>query len=100
MPDYVHLILTPLIDRAEARVIPLPELMRAIKSSSAHFINRQSAVHSTIWQEESFDRVLRRSEKLDEKIAYVLGNPVRKGLVADWREYKWIWYRDNPSQST
>ena len=86
MPDHVHLILTPLIDRAEAPVIPLPELMRAIKSSSAHFINRQSAVHSTIWQEESFDRVLRRSEKLDEKIAYVLGNPVRKGLVADWRE--------------
>jgi hypothetical protein len=27
-----------------------------------------------VWQEESFDRVLRCSEKLDEKVEYVLNN--------------------------
>ncbi len=93
MPDHVHLILTPVLDIARKRIAPLREIMQAIKSSSAHFINRQSGVHETIWQEESFDRVLRCSEKLDEKIAYILNNPVRGGMVTDWRDYRWVWYQ-------
>ncbi len=35
--------------------------------------------------------MLRVSEKLDEKIAYVLDNPVRKGLVHSAEEYRWLW---------
>jgi hypothetical protein len=42
-------------------------------------------------KEESFDRVLRVSEKLDEKIAYILGNPMRKGLANSPEEYRWLW---------
>jgi putative transposase len=97
MPDHVHLILTPLIDTHLLRVVPLPEIMKAIKGSAAHFINRQQKSGGTVWQEESFDRVLRRSEKLDEKIAYILNNPVRWRIVADWREYRWIWYQEAPN---
>jgi REP element-mobilizing transposase RayT len=93
MPDHVHLILTPLVEPSGKRVVPLPEIMKAIKSSSAHVINRQSSIHETIWQEESFDRVLRSSERLDEKMAYILNHPVRGGMVADWREYPWVWYQ-------
>jgi actin-related protein len=47
----------------------------------------------TVWQEESFDRVLRSSESLDAKIEYVLNNPVRKGLVSDWHHYPWLWHQ-------
>jgi hypothetical protein len=35
--------------------------------------------------------VLRVSEKLDEKIAYGLDNPVRKGLVHSAEESRWLW---------
>ena len=35
--------------------------------------------------------MLRVSEKLDEKIDYVLDNPVRKGLVHSAEEYRWLW---------
>jgi putative transposase len=97
MPDHVHLVLTPLTDAHRSRVVPMPEIMKAIKSSAAHLINRQSGHSETIWQEESFDRVLRSSEKLDEKIAYILNNPVRRGLVGDWRQYRWIWYQEAPN---
>jgi hypothetical protein len=38
-----------------------------------------------------FDRVLRVSEKLDEKIAHVLDNPVRKGSVHSAEAYRWLW---------
>jgi putative transposase len=68
----------------------LAGITRAIKGTSAHLINRQLGSLGRVWQEESFDRVLRVSEKLDEKIAYVLDNPVRKGLVHSAEEYRWL----------
>lgn len=98
MPDHVHVILTPSIDESRQLVISLVEIMKAMKGASSHAINHRLGSHATIWQEESFDRVVRSSENLDAKIAYILQNPVRKGLVADWRHYKWIWQvpEDNP----
>jgi REP element-mobilizing transposase RayT len=91
MPDHVHLILTPLVDDRRQTVISLVEIMKAIKGASAHAINRHARHRGAIWQEESFDRIVRSSESLDAKITYILENPVRKALVQDWREYKWIW---------
>jgi REP element-mobilizing transposase RayT len=91
MPDHVHLVLTPLTDPVKREIISLVTIMQAIKGASAHFINRRSGRNELIWQEESFDRVVRSSESLDAKIAYILDNPVRKGLVGDWRDYRWLW---------
>lgn len=65
--------------------------MKAIKGTSAHRINRELGHAGRVWQEESFDRVLRVSEKLDEKIAYIAENPVRKGFVNIPEEYRWLW---------
>jgi REP element-mobilizing transposase RayT len=91
MPDHVHLILTPAILEEEFAVASLIKIMKAIKGASAHLINRALAHRGTVWQEESFDHVLRSSENLDQKIEYVLNNPVRRGIVADWHEYPWVW---------
>jgi putative transposase len=98
MPDHVHLILTPLVDEARRNIISLVEIVKAIKGASAHAINRQGGRRGAIWQEESFDRVVRSSESLDVKIEYILHNPVRKALVEDWRQYRWIWQspKENP----
>jgi len=98
MPDHVHVILTPWTDDTRRTVIPLVEIMKAIKGASAHMINRHAGNHGAIWQEESFDRVVRSSESLDAKVDYILQNPVRKALVQDWREYKWTWQppKENP----
>jgi REP element-mobilizing transposase RayT len=92
MPDHVHIILTPLTDVARALVIPLAEIMKAIKRSSAHAISSRLG-RRTIWQEESFDHVLRSSDSLDAKVQYILENPVRRGLVSDWKQYPWVWCR-------
>jgi putative transposase len=45
----------------------------------------------TVWQQESFDRALRREEDVDQKIDYMLENPVRAGLVRNPLDYPWIW---------
>jgi REP element-mobilizing transposase RayT len=99
MPDHVHMILTPLVDERNNPLFSLTEITRAIKSASAHIINRQLGRQGHVWQEESFDHVLRSSENLDAKVIYILQNPVRKRLVNDWREYRWTWQRSKPDES-
>jgi REP element-mobilizing transposase RayT len=93
MPDHVHLIFTPLINVEKREFYSLAEIMGAIKGASAQLINSQLDRTGRVWQTESFDRVLRSSESLDAKIAYILNNPVRQGLVDDWTHYPWIWAR-------
>ena len=91
MPDHAHLILTPLLDIEGQRICRLHEIMRGIKSHSARRINEQLGQTGRIWQEESFDHVLRCSESLDAKVAYILANPVRAGLAMIPEEYPWSW---------
>ena len=72
--------------------------LKAIKGASSHLINRRLRTHDTIWQEESFDHVLRSSESLDAKIDYIMQNPVRAGLVNVASEYPGSWRKpiENP----
>jgi REP element-mobilizing transposase RayT len=57
MPDHVHLILTPLA--GENGPFSIPVIMHAIKSESAHRINKALNRRGKVWQDESFDHVLR-----------------------------------------
>jgi len=93
MPDHAHLILTPLTDVPRARMFSLHEILQAIKSYSARRINEQLGRGGQVWQRESFDHVLRCSESLDAKAAYVLANPVRARLVNLPEEYLWKWHK-------
>ncbi|MFZ0287067.1 MAG: transposase [Terriglobales bacterium] len=89
MPDHAHLIFTPLA--ANLVTCSLAEITKAIKGASSHLINRKLGRRGRVWQEESFDRVLRGSERLREKIEYVVNNPVRAGIVGRAGDYRWLW---------
>ena len=39
------------------------------------------------WQKDFYDHVIRKHESVKTQVRYVLDNPVRKGLVANWLEY-------------
>jgi REP element-mobilizing transposase RayT len=58
MPDHVHLLLTPLRD-LDGNLYSLIEILQGIKSASAHSLNRSLGRSGPVWQEESFDHVLR-----------------------------------------
>jgi REP element-mobilizing transposase RayT len=66
MPDHVHLVFTPLAD--ENGPFSVAEIMQAIKSASAHRINQALRRRGYVWQQESFDRVLRREESIEMKL--------------------------------
>lgn len=97
MPDHVHLVLTPLVDTSNSSIFSLHKILRSTKSFAARRINTRLGTQK-LWQEESFDRVLRSSESFDAKLAYILANPVRKGLVTIPEDYRWLWRRpiDDP----
>lgn len=90
MPDHVHLLLTPLRD-ATGMAFSLVEILQAIKGASAHSVNRALKRSGPVWQEESFDHVLRSNESFDEKLEYIRQNPVHSGLVEKPTDYPWLW---------
>jgi REP element-mobilizing transposase RayT len=90
MPDHVHLLFTAMRD-AEGWTFTLPEILKAIKGTSARSINKLIGRNGPVWQDESFDHVLRGNESLRETIEYIRQNPVRKGLVQKPEEYPWLW---------
>ncbi len=59
MPDHAHMILTPLIDTERGEIFSLTRITQTIKSASARAINQKLIRTGAVWQEESFDHVLR-----------------------------------------
>jgi REP-associated tyrosine transposase len=90
MPDHVHLLFTPLRDE-DGWPYPLHKVLTMIKGTSARDINKLLGGAGPVWQDESFDHVLRSEERLREKADYIRMNPVRKGLVQTPEEYRWLW---------
>ena len=89
MPDHVHMVLCP-NDGVE-----LSRVLKGIKGKSARAINRERGSSGTIWQSESFDRIIRDDSELLEKLNYILDNPVRAGLTTDpWQYEGWFFNFD------
>ena len=86
MHDHVHLVVQPHESATLARILD------RIKGASAHRVNRLFRRTGSIWQRESFDRMVRSEESLRKKREYVFANPVRAGLVGRAEEYPWVWF--------
>jgi len=90
MPDHVHLLLLPLRDE-KSWPYSLPTILKLLKGTSARGVNKLSGSSGPVWQEESFDHVLRSQGSFGEKLEYLRQNPVRRGLVKKPEDYKWLW---------
>lgn len=90
MPDHVHLLFTASRD-AEGGTFTLPKILKAMKGTSARSINKLLGRCGPVWQDESFDHVVRGDESFAETVDYIRQNPVRKGLVAKPEDYPWLW---------
>ncbi len=95
MPTHVHLLLTVLLDE-HGWPFELSEILKLIKGVSARSINKLTGRSGPVWQDESFDHVLRSDESFEEKLEYVRQNPVRVGLVKRAEDYPWLWVEQRP----
>ena len=99
MPDHVHLLFEPQVKEANENGEPifwsLGKIVGAIKSATAHRINKAAAVKADhIWAEESFDRMIRSDADFEEKFHYVCRNPWDAGVVSGPEDYRWLWTAD------
>jgi len=84
MPEHVHMLLIP-IEGYE-----LSRIMKGIKGTTARKLNLKRGTIGSIWEDEAFDRIIRDQYELDEKLNYMLYNPVKRHLVKNpWEYYGW-----------
>ena len=79
MPNHVHAILRPLQPKTD----PLEKILQSRKRRTSREINSKLGLAGELWQEESFDRIIRDEEHLDRCLQYIGANPRRGGLSAD-----------------
>jgi REP element-mobilizing transposase RayT len=83
MPDHVHLVATPMIDGASTLTF-----VDRFKGWCGREM-RLAGWQGEVWQRRNYDHLLRAEEDLGEIAAYILGNPVRKGLCVSADDYPW-----------
>ena len=90
MSSHVHLLFTPLEDEHGERY-HLSTILNSIKGAASHSINRLLKRKGHVWQDESFDHVVRNFERLEARIEYIRQNPVEADIVKRPEDYKWLW---------
>lgn len=94
MPDHVHMLFRP-IRQTNGEWPTLDGILHSIKSFTSHKIATLRGETGTLWQSESFDRVMRDADELDQARAYIQENPVKAGLAAGARLYPFTVYGPN-----
>lgn len=90
MSTHAHLLFHMRFD-ADLRIIPLRKLTHSIKSFTSHEINKAFGLEGSVWQDESFDHVVRNEISFEDKLLYIRMNPVKAGLAKRAEDYKWFW---------
>ncbi len=90
MPDHVHIILKPVVNEYNSEFL-LSKILQSIKGFAAREINKVRGAKGSIWQAESFDRIIRYYDEYLEKWQYIRNNPVKTGLTESPDEYPFLW---------
>jgi putative transposase len=81
MPDHFHGLLQLSADAS------LDQVMKRFKGNIACRVNRLADRRGSLWQSGYHDHALRKEEDLRAVARYLVGNPLRAGLVARIGDY-------------
>lgn len=90
MDTHVHSILQPL-EISTGTYFSLSQITHSLKSYTANRIQRQLKIDGRIWQDETYDRVVRDENEYLEKAQYIIDNPLKAGLSTELDIYKWLY---------
>ena len=71
----------------QAQYHKITKITRDIKSISAHKINQALHRSGNLWMAESYDHIIRTEPELIKTLEYVICNPVKAGLVDEWKHW-------------
>jgi len=63
--------------------------IKGISSRQANVVLERTG--QSFWAHESYDHWIRNPQEFERVAAYIVNNPVKAGLVADWNVWPWTW---------
>lgn len=97
MPDHLHAVIGLVGAGAQPAqaLINLRQLMARFKRFTTTQVAWKHGLHGALWQRDFYDHLTRCREDFETQCRYVLENPVRKGLVSEWRDFRWSGIMDS-----
>ncbi|MGB9776618.1 MAG: transposase [Anaerolineae bacterium] len=101
MPNHVHLLIDmqgipdPPPQRPRQTFTALSHAMYLLKGRTAHACRKALGGSGPFWQHESYDHVVRNETELRQIVWYILENPVKAGLVKNWRDWAYTYLEEN-----
>jgi putative transposase len=83
MPDHLHMIASAHEETSDAKAF-----ISRSKQYSGYYFKREYGAR--LWQRYGYERVIRDDDELALTVGYIVGNPVRAGLVREPAEYRFV----------
>jgi putative transposase len=83
MPDHLHILIEGKDSNSD-----LKQFISTYKQYTGFYYKKDTAL--PLWQINFHEHVLRKEEDTMTIAYYIFDNPVRKGLVSDYRQYKFL----------
>ena len=83
MPDHVHFLIGA--NDSDADLI---KFIKHFKQKTGYEFKKKHGIN--LWQRSFYDYILRKEESVIETVRYIFNNPVRKGLVKEFKEYPFL----------
>ena len=96
MPNHVHLLIEAfLVNRPHHKgataKYPVTDTLRLLKGRTARFCNLEIHRSGAFWHHESYDHYARNEKEAERIILYIINNPVKAGLVKEWKDWKYTY---------
>ena len=94
MSNHVHLLVDTAKqleelteDQIDDVYIQVYDFLKLIKGASAIEANQLIGRTGSFWQKGSYDHIVKNDKELRNIVDYILQNPVKAGLINDWRKW-------------
>lgn len=103
MKNHIHLLidtsiqinrLLPAVVATKENTMPLSKIMQLVKGGSSFKANRLLNRVGAFWQDESYDHLVRNGREFEQILKYIAYNPVKAKMVADWKEWKFTFVKE------
>jgi REP element-mobilizing transposase RayT len=81
MPDHAHILLSGNSSHSDIK-----KCLDKYKQKTGFWLYKNTPDYK--WQKDYYDHILRKEEDSETHIKYILNNPIRAGLVENWKQYK------------
>lgn len=97
MPNHVHVLMIPFCDSANF-TDSVSDIVKKWKGASAREINLFLGRSGQLWVRETYDHIVRNEAEQNRILDYIIQNPVKAGLVENWKEWKHTWLDEELSK--